>query len=33
MFDEGFCHRNVVVSDLCDGKSQNKVAVAFFPNS
>ena len=32
-FDENFCRRNAVLSNLCDVKSQNKIAVAFFPNS
>ena len=27
---KNFCHCNVAVSDLCDSKSKNKIAVIFF---
>ena len=28
-----FCHCNAAISDVYDGKSKNKIAVIFFPNS
>ena len=32
-FYDNFYDHNAVVSDLCDGKSLNKIAITFFPIS